>query len=602
MKITKVIMSCDDSHYQDFWPVVAQVCKKVLNIMPVLFMVCNEETDFYSDGNGLVKKVKKIENIPTSTQGQLLRLYGTKYFTDEVCMVSDVDMMLLNRKYFIDDLEKFSDDSYIIMSSDGYDLNRPECRNLFDFQVYPFCYHAAKGSIFTELLEIEETFELFVNKVLDFNSKFNREWYSDEIYLSCMINSKYEKFNFHKLERGYQENFYLQTRIEKYNFPVDFRANQEMKETNLRVVSYDEKKLKEGYYIDCHCVIPYGWYDKEIWKVANIVIEKHTNRMKDLIMITAFCNTKEKENTLRILINQINQKKDDFDLLLVSHTIIPNDIVEKCDYYLFDKKNELLYDYNMRCKPWFSPDNGRPILSVFTGFYNTHLAIWRMIILGNSLAKNCGYTKVHHIEYDCSIQNFDEIIENSDLLESYDTITYNKKEENVDDILFGTYQAYRLDSLHEDLFILNESKLKNEIIDSNTKSPEKMLFDLLHNKRKGLVKNKSKLDENGNEFGLSHNEVSKLHTAWCLPFYDTQTKKLCFIVWNMEGKSDINVRVLYNDDKVFSFENIKPKHWKMINIDDFENAKNMIVILNNKIRNTFDFTSGSEDFKQNSYR
>ena len=62
MKIDKIIVSCDDSHYQYFWPVVAQVCKKVLNVTPVLFRVGDKDGEFFYDGNGLVKYVKKVFN------------------------------------------------------------------------------------------------------------------------------------------------------------------------------------------------------------------------------------------------------------------------------------------------------------------------------------------------------------------------------------------------------------------------------------------------------------------------------------------------------------------------------------------------------------
>jgi hypothetical protein len=429
-----------------------------------------------------------------------------------------------------------------------------------------------------------------------------KAWYSDEIYLSSMINSKYDKYEFHKLRRGYQDNFYLPDRIEKYNFPVDFRDNEQMRLDNIKLGNYDKQKLIDEYYIDCHCVRPYGWYDKEIWEVANTIINKKLNKMNDLIMVSAFCETKDKEETLRRLVNQISTKKDKFDLMVVSHSVIPDDIVEKCDYHFYDKKNELLYDYDLRSKPWFAPGNSRQILSIFTGFFNTHLAIWRMIILGNSIAKNCGYRKVHHIEYDSSIVNFDELIDNSNLLESYDAITYSMTEDNVDEILFGTYQAYRLDSLHEDLFILNEGKLKNDILNSNVKSPEGMLFKLLHNKRNGLVKNKIELDKNGNKFGLSHHILNPSYVAWCLPYYDRSTNKLSFIVWNMEGNEISSVVLLYNDEKIFKFENVNRGHWKIIDIDDFENAKKLTVILNNKIRNIFDFTKDPESFKQASYR
>jgi hypothetical protein len=185
--------------------------------------------------------------------------------------------------------------------------------------------------------------------------------------------------------------------------------------------------------------------------------------MKDLIMISSYCNTKEKEEVLRNLVSQVNGQKDKFDLMIVSHSVVPDDISTKCDLVLYDKKNELLYDWDLRCKPWFNPGNTRQIMSIFTGFFNTHLAIWRMLILGNSVAKNIGYKKVHHIEYDSSINNFNEILDNSKLLDNYDCVTYTKTKNTVDPILFGTYQAYRLDTLHKDLLELDEVKIKQKL-------------------------------------------------------------------------------------------------------------------------------------------
>jgi hypothetical protein len=321
--------------------------------------------------------------------------------------------------------------------------------------------------------------------------------------------------------------------------------------------------------------------------------------MKDLIIVSSYCDTKQKEDILRNLVNQC-YKENSFDLMVVSHTTIPDDISRKTTLSLYDSKNELLYDWDLRSKPWFNPDNKREIQSIFTGFFNSHLAIWRMIILGNSVAKNLGYEKVHHIEYDCDIKDFTEIHNNSKLLDTYDCVTYAKIVDTIDDILFGTYQAYRLDTLHNDLLILDEEKIKSQIRASNTKSPEGMLFDLLHTNKKGFVKNKSLLDINNN-FGLSHTQNT--HTAWCLPYYDILTNKLSFIIWNVEEPSrDINVQLIYNEDKVITFGEIKHSHWVVKDIDDFNNAKKLTVILNKKIRNEYDFTVDVEKFKQVSFR
>lgn len=325
--------------------------------------------------------------------------------------------------------------------------------------------------------------------------------------------------------------------------------------------------------------------------------------MKDIIIITAFCDTKEKENVLRELVRDFDNHRNFFDLMIVSHLPVPFDIAQKVDFAIYDSKNELLYDTEFRSTPWFNPGDERAILSCYTGYFNTHLAIWRMIILGNSIAKNCGYIRAHHIEYDVSIKEFKELYENSPLLDDYDAVTYTKYVYTVDPVLFGTYQSYRLDKLHKDLLFLDEKKIKDLIKNSKHKSPEKMLFDLLNHTNKVNVKNKKLLDIGGNQFGLSHNKISNGNTAWCLPFFDKLTKKLGFVVWNMEETNkDIEVQVIYNNDKVFDFGIIAPNHWKLLDLDDFENAKKLVVILNNKIRNIFDFSIEGENFKNVSYR
>lgn len=325
--------------------------------------------------------------------------------------------------------------------------------------------------------------------------------------------------------------------------------------------------------------------------------------LKDLILISSYCDTNEKEDVLRNLVNQIKKHDDYFDLMIVSHTAIPTDISKNANFTIFDKKNEILTEYDLRCKPWFNPADDRAILSIFTGFFNTHLAIWRMMIIGNSVAKNCGYEKVHHLEYDCSISDMKEFYENSNILNYKDCVTYTKKAKTVDDILFGTYQAYKLSSLHQDLYILNEERIKNQIREADDKSPEKMLFELLHHRDNGLIKDKILLDQNDNIFGMSHSKISSGNTAWCLPYHDRLTNKLGFVIWNVEEPDhEIKVTLIYNDEKVVDFGTILPKHWTLRDIDDFDSAKRLIVLLNGKIRNDFDFEKDKESFKKVSYR
>ena len=116
---------------------------------------------------------------------------------------------------------------------------------------------------------------------------------------------------------------------------------------------------------------------------------------ESIIMVSAYCDTFEKEQLLRNLINKLQDIRDIFDIMIVSHTIIPNDISKLCDMVFYDKKNELLTDFDYAgLYPgwnWYDFKDGKKIKSyLVTKRTNNQIAIWRMLILGNSIAKNIG--------------------------------------------------------------------------------------------------------------------------------------------------------------------------------------------------------------------
>lgn len=326
--------------------------------------------------------------------------------------------------------------------------------------------------------------------------------------------------------------------------------------------------------------------------------------MKDLILITAYCPDKEKIERLRSLVNFLNTHEDHFDLMIVSHTVIPLDIQEKVNLVLYDSKNELLTDWDLVNQPWFNPGNDRRIQSGLLSGRNTHLAIWRMLILGFSVVKNIGYKKVHHIEYDTELSNIDDFKENSELLEIYDTIYYkDKKGESVDEILFGSFQSYKVSKIHKTLIDLDEDLIKDMIRNARTKSPEKMLENLIHEVGNFLVKSKHDLDDNGNFFGVSDNDKKKF-ISWGVPFVDILDNKFKFIIWNTDKKEGVTHNIIVNDENMFSSNNLPLDHWKMITLGDYDSVNKIITIEDNEVRDVFVFNNDYEKelFKKSSYR
>lgn len=261
MKVDKVIFSSDDSEYLDFWKLNSEITFKKLGITPVLFHITDEETDFYEDNFGIIKKIRKLPNYPTGIQAQIVRMYGTKYFQEEVCLTNDIDMFLFNHSFLENNLKDIKDDEMAILNSDAYDPKRPECTGIFRGpDRYPICYIAAKGKTFNKLLDTDVSFSDYVDKV----ESVGIRGHNDEIFFGKAVNSN-ENIKIHKIERGYCTNFYAPGRIEKDSFNKDSKSEF----FKLNVNGY----INISNFIDCHCKGPYIENRESIDKIRELILK-----------------------------------------------------------------------------------------------------------------------------------------------------------------------------------------------------------------------------------------------------------------------------------------------------------------------------------------
>lgn len=235
-------MSCDDnSIYLDLWPYVSKICKLTLGITPVLFHITDEYSDFKQDNYGIVKKIKKNYDLPTGFQSQVYRLYGTKFFMEETCLISDIDMFIFGREYFLKDIEKYDENSFITFLSDAYDLSRGDTQNMWALNRIPMCYNLAKGKIFDKLLDLSCDFNEFSEKI--FNYDFGYEvppFHKDEVFLGKMLYRNLSRLEIVNLKREIDDIYNIPRRIEKGIF-----------------YNYSRENISNGYYVDCH--IPNNW-------------------------------------------------------------------------------------------------------------------------------------------------------------------------------------------------------------------------------------------------------------------------------------------------------------------------------------------------------
>lgn len=250
MKVDKMIFSCDDPYFF-FWKYNSEVVKKTLGLTPVLFYITeNEETDFYEDEFGLVKKIK-VCKYGSKFQSQIYRMYATKYFQNEVCLIGDIDMFLFNKKWLDHNLSDIGDDDIALLNADAYKENPPR---------YPMCYISGKGSSFNKIINTNRSFEEYSKELF---GRKETKWDTDEKYFSEKLHQNHHGVIYHALKRGYSTSYFAPGRIEKYMFEEP--KNNHMFKLSLRgSVDYSP-------FIDCH-----------VWRLVDIdLLEKVTREIID---------------------------------------------------------------------------------------------------------------------------------------------------------------------------------------------------------------------------------------------------------------------------------------------------------------------------------
>jgi len=236
MKIDYAIVASDsNTMYLDFWPIVRDLWINLIKIKPILVLISDKDK-ITDNGDYIIHEIKSVDNVSTAFQSQIVRMYITKFYSDSVCITSDIDMLPLSHKYFNTIVDEYNNEDLVILSSDAYIINR-----------YPLCYNVAKGSTFNKVLDLDCSFSEYCERLL----KYNQGWDTDELYFGECIN-KFNKDRIKLLNRGWSMGMAL-NRIDR----VFWR--------------YDIQTLKNGDYIDCHSLRPYTTYKEQVDKLINSI-------------------------------------------------------------------------------------------------------------------------------------------------------------------------------------------------------------------------------------------------------------------------------------------------------------------------------------------
>lgn len=245
MKIKYALHGVDSNPlYSDFWEPVSKIWKIKFDVVPVLLAVMEEEefkSKKFDETYGKAINIKPIKGVPLHLQAQWIRYWYTINFPNEVSIVSDIDMFPLSKQYFVDQIEKIEDNKYVHLYS-----------NMLPH--LPACYHVAKGETFKKILRLPDSFEESMREMMRYNTD------------GCITHMGMQLWN---LEEKFSSN-----RINLYPIKHDLvLLNRNGYRIDRDCWHYDEKLLKQDFYIDCHSLRPYKDHKHEIDKLVRSILE-----------------------------------------------------------------------------------------------------------------------------------------------------------------------------------------------------------------------------------------------------------------------------------------------------------------------------------------
>lgn len=238
LRIDRVIVSSDDNPlYLPFWPLVAKTWKQLVGITPTLLLVASADVPV-DESLGTVIRCEPIPGIPTAFHAQVVRLLAPAYFKDEVCLISDIDMIPLSKDYFLNSVEHIADNCFVTFKDGafaGQEINE-----------YPMCYNVARGSTFKEIFNIHAVSE--IPAIIKQWYALGLGWTTDQQVLYHTLNAWDKKTN----------------RLVKLGHDVDRRVDRGW-------WGYNKDLIKKGYYIDCHMLRPYDQFEQQLLELTGLL-------------------------------------------------------------------------------------------------------------------------------------------------------------------------------------------------------------------------------------------------------------------------------------------------------------------------------------------
>lgn len=192
MKIDCVLTACNHWNlYFEFIPYFIKTWNKLYPEIDVkIIYIHHEIPKFLKEYEKNLILFPEIEGLSTSFIAQYIRLlYPAILDYKNGILITDIDMIPMNKTYFTKPVENISDDKFIVY------------RNVISMRnMYPMCYNLALNKTWSEIFNIS-SLEDIKNRLIEVNSKINFtyrktiDWCIDQHDLFKIVNNWNEKTN-----------------------------------------------------------------------------------------------------------------------------------------------------------------------------------------------------------------------------------------------------------------------------------------------------------------------------------------------------------------------------------------------------------------------
>lgn len=234
MKLASVLLACNENtKYLDFWPSVRESWRRIVGI-PCMMVYVGEQLPAHLYGDAGVIFFRALPGWPTATQAQCVRLlYPALLECDGAVMISDMDMMPLQRRFFCDGFARFEPDQFVSLR--GIDIGLG--------QVYA-CYVGATPNTWGDLFEIRTSDDV-VCRMEDWASRYPADgchgghgWWTDQQELFRRVREWQATQPKRVAPVPWREHI---SRLDRCN-PEEYRTWDDQLEA----------RLKAEYYVDFH--------------------------------------------------------------------------------------------------------------------------------------------------------------------------------------------------------------------------------------------------------------------------------------------------------------------------------------------------------------